>query len=162
MEPRTAWDHRPVIWLALLVAVVLVVLTVAAVLGRVDGSLADATSTMSHVPLPQDPLTVADIEGLRFDTAFRGYRMSEVDAVIDRLRREISDLSAPADHQIAAPLPEPALLHSDAHEPDPPESSSSAAAEARADDRAHSRADDRADESGRTARTPGNVDVTVD
>ncbi|MDQ2782504.1 MAG: DivIVA domain-containing protein [Actinomycetota bacterium] len=110
MEPSTAWDHRPVIWLALLVAVVLVVLTVAAVLGRVDGSLADATSTMSHVPLPDDPLTVADIEGLRFDTAFRGYRMSEVDVVIDRLRREISDLSASPDRvrqMVAPPLPEP-------------------------------------------------------
>lgn len=80
------------IWLALFVAVVLVVLTVAAVLGRVDGSLADATTTMSHVPLPEDPLTTADLDGLRFDTAFRGYRMSEVDGVIDRLRREISDL----------------------------------------------------------------------
>ena len=99
------------IWLALLVAVVLVVLTVAAVLGRVDGSLTDPTSTMSHVPLPEDQLSLADIEGLRFDTAFRGYRMSEVDAVIDRLRREISDLSTPADpvrRRPAPPLPEPA------------------------------------------------------
>lgn len=87
------------IWLVLLVAVVLVVITVAAVLGRVDGSLADATTTMSHVPLPEDRLTSADLDGLRFDTAIRGYRMSEVDEVIDRLRREIAELSAgePAD-----------------------------------------------------------------
>lgn len=80
------------IWLALLVAVVLVVLTVAAVLGRVDGALADATTTMSHVPLPEDPLTQGDLDGLRFDTAMRGYRMSQVDAVVDRLRREVGDL----------------------------------------------------------------------
>jgi DivIVA domain-containing protein len=81
-----------VIWLALFVAVVVAVVTAAAVLGRVDGSLADATTTMSHVPLPEDQLTPGDIDELRFDTALRGYRMSEVDAVIDRLRREIGDL----------------------------------------------------------------------
>ena len=88
----SAWHHRPVIWLALFVAVVVAVVTAAAVLGRVDGSLADATTTMSHVPLPEDQLTPGDIDELRFDTALRGYRMSEVDAVIDRLRREIGDL----------------------------------------------------------------------
>ena len=87
-----AWHHRPVIWLALFVAVVVAVVTAAAVLGRVDGSLADATTTMSHIPLPDDQLTEADIDELRFDTAMRGYRMSQVDAVIDRLRREIGDL----------------------------------------------------------------------
>jgi DivIVA domain-containing protein len=81
-----------VIWLALFVAVVVAVVTAAAVLGRVDGSLADATTTMSHVPLPEDQLTPEDIYELRFDTAMRGYRMSQVDAVIDRLRREIGDL----------------------------------------------------------------------
>jgi DivIVA domain-containing protein len=87
-----AWHHRPVIWLALFVAVVVAVVTAAAVLGRVDGSLADATTSMSHVPLPEDQLTPDDIDELRFDTALRGYRMSQVDAVIDRLRREIGDL----------------------------------------------------------------------
>ncbi len=80
------------IWLALFVAVVVAVVTAAAVLGRVDGSLADSTTTMSHVPLPDDQLTPDDIDELRFDTAMRGYRMSQVDAVIDRLRREIGDL----------------------------------------------------------------------
>ena len=80
------------IWIVLLVAVVLVVLTTAAVLGRVDGSLGDATTSLSHDPLPDTPLTPADFEELRFDTAMRGYRMSEVDDVIDRLRREITDL----------------------------------------------------------------------
>ena len=75
------------IWLALFVAVVVAVVTAAAVLGRVDGSLADATTTMSHVPLPDDQLTPDDI-----DEAMRGYRMSQVDAVIERMRREIGDL----------------------------------------------------------------------
>jgi DivIVA domain-containing protein len=47
---------------------------------------------MSHVPLPDDQLTPDDIDELRFDTAMRGYRMSQVDAVIERMRREIGDL----------------------------------------------------------------------
>lgn len=80
------------VWLVVVVAIVLVVLTVAAVLGRVDGALADPTSTMSHVPLPQDRLTPGDLDGVRFDTAMRGYRMSQVDATLDRLRREIAEL----------------------------------------------------------------------
>ena len=80
------------IWFVLLVAVVLVVLTTAAVLGRVDGSLGDATTSLSHEPLPDAPLTPGDLEQLHFDTSMRGYRMNQVDDVIDRLRREISDL----------------------------------------------------------------------
>ena len=91
-QPHESWHDHPVIWLALLVAVLVAVATAAAVLGRVDGSLGDATTTMSHVPLPDDPLTPGDLDGLRFDTVTRGYRMSQVDAVVDRLRREISDL----------------------------------------------------------------------
>ena len=93
------------VWLVVVVAIVLVVLTVAAVLGRVDGALADPTSTMSHVPLPQDRLTPGDLDGVRFDTAMRGYRMSQVDATLDRLRREIAELQ-----QQGAGLVRPAMV----------------------------------------------------
>ena len=47
-------------WLALVVAVVLVGLTVAAVLGRIDGSLVEPTTSLSYVcllytsPSPRD------------------------------------------------------------------------------------------------------------
>jgi DivIVA domain-containing protein len=119
-----------VIWLALVVAVVVAVVTAAAVLGRVDGALADATTTMSHVPLPEDQLSPADIDELRFDTAMRGYRMSQVDAVIDRLRREIGDLdeeltrvrestSARAGAPAAAPPPATYLAPATPSEPPP-------------------------------------------
>ncbi len=87
-----SWHDQRVIWFVLLVAVVLVVLTTAAVLGRVDGSLGDATTSLSHEPLPDGPLTPGNLEQLHFDTSMRGYRMNQVDDVIDRLRREISDL----------------------------------------------------------------------
>jgi DivIVA domain-containing protein len=81
-----------VIWLVLLVAAVLAALTVAVVLGRVDGAMGEATTTHSHVPLPDAALTPDDLDAVRFDTAMRGYRMSQVDEVVDRLRREICEL----------------------------------------------------------------------
>ncbi len=80
-------------WLALVVAVVLVALTAAGIMGRIDGSLGPPTTTSSYVPLPDDRLTAADLESLRLDTAFRGYRMDEVDEVISRLGEEIRQLA---------------------------------------------------------------------
>ncbi len=79
-------------WLVLLLAVVLIGVTVAAVLGRIDGSLADPTAPLSYLPLPSDRLTPDDLDALRIDTALRGYRMDQVDEVIDRLVREIDVL----------------------------------------------------------------------
>ena len=52
-------------WIALVVAVVLVGLTVAAIFGRVDGSLVDPTSSLSYAPLPDGPLSPDDVQGLR-------------------------------------------------------------------------------------------------
>jgi DivIVA domain-containing protein len=80
-------------WVALVVAVVLVALTVAGIVGRIDGSLGPPTRTTSYVPLPEDRLTPADLDSVRLDTAFRGYRMDQVDEVIGRLGAEIRDLN---------------------------------------------------------------------
>jgi DivIVA domain-containing protein len=101
------------IWVALLIAVVLVGLTVAAILGRIDGSLAEPTSTVSFLPLPQDRLTEQDIDAVRFDTAFRGYRMDQVDEVLGRLTAEIGILRAG--------LPTSTALVPDDPDPDPAE-----------------------------------------
>ncbi len=79
-------------WIALMLAVVLVGVTVAAVLGRVDGTLPEPTTALSYVPLPGDRITPDDIDALRIDTAFRGYRMEQVDEVIERLAAEIAVL----------------------------------------------------------------------
>lgn len=89
-------------WVALLVAVVLIGLTMAAVMGRVDGSLVEPTSSSSYVPLPTDPLTDDDVAAMRFDTGLRGYRMDQVDDVLDRLIAEIARLRS-----AVAPAPEP-------------------------------------------------------
>jgi DivIVA domain-containing protein len=81
-------------WLVLVLAVVLVGLTVAAVLGRIDGSLAEPTTSLSYLPLPEGSLTHADLEAIRLDTGLRGYRMDQVDEVIGRLAQEIDGLQA--------------------------------------------------------------------
>lgn len=95
-------------WLIFVVAVVLVALTVAAALGRIDGSLAEPVSTQSYVPLPPDRLTPDDIDALRLDTALRGYRMDQVDDVIGRLAREIHDLAERVDQWAPSRPVEPA------------------------------------------------------
>ena len=41
--------------------------------------------------LPSGPVDRAAVDGLRFTLAFRGYRMSEVDDVLDRLLVEIDE-----------------------------------------------------------------------
>ncbi|MYV98466.1 DivIVA domain-containing protein, partial [Streptomyces sp. SID3343] len=41
--------------------------------------------------MPEDhPLTSADVDHIRFPVVFRGYRMSEVDDVLDRLTSELA------------------------------------------------------------------------
>ncbi|RLV51250.1 DivIVA domain-containing protein [Nocardioides mangrovicus] len=37
------------------------------------------------------PLSAEDLRGVRFTTAFRGYRASEVDALLARLARELDE-----------------------------------------------------------------------
>lgn len=71
---------------------VLVVLFVAAALAtREEPLLADAPPDAADVPLPAGPLSPEDVERLRFSLAPRGYRMSEVDAALERLSAELAD-----------------------------------------------------------------------
>ena len=44
--------------------------------------------------LPETPLTPTDISQLKFGIALRGYAMSQVDDVLDRLAREIAERDA--------------------------------------------------------------------
>lgn len=110
------------IWLFAVVAILviggLVVLAVAR--GAQAGSAYD---DRPEVRLPVDrPLRSADLSTVRFTTAARGYRMSEVDALLARLRAEMAEREAgpvagsdPAD--VTAPLrvdPETARPDADA------------------------------------------------
>lgn len=84
-------------WFILLVGLLVICFVAALVLGLIGGGMGRATSSLHHDPLPDTPLTDDDLDGLRFDVTARGYRMSEVDAVIARLQRELRE----KDEQIA-------------------------------------------------------------
>ena len=71
----------------LIVAVMGGIAVVAA--GR-GGSMAETFDDRPDSRVPVDgPLTAHDLRQVRFSTAFRGYRMSEVDALLDRLAAEL-------------------------------------------------------------------------
>lgn len=91
----------------LLVLLVLVAgLVAAAVLGWGRGAsigMAEATSSASGPQLPDElPVTSEALARVRFDRALRGYRMDQVDAVIDRLRQDIAEREARLDDFAAA------------------------------------------------------------
>ncbi|MFB6893296.1 DivIVA domain-containing protein [Kitasatospora sp. NPDC056327] len=59
------------------------------------GSLPEAVQDRISARLPQDrPLGQEDVEGLRLPMALRGYRMDEVDDVLDRLGAELAQRDA--------------------------------------------------------------------
>ncbi|MEO5745712.1 MAG: cell division protein DivIVA [Terracoccus sp.] len=114
-------------WFVLFVAVVVVCFVVALVLGLLGGGMGRATSSLSHEPLPDDELHDPDLDELRFDVGLRGYRMSQVDGVIDRLRRELRE----KDEQITVLRcePDPPALGGVAQAPAGPESDAAGSAE---------------------------------
>lgn len=77
-----------------LIVLILIGLTAAAVLGKIGGFMADATSSQSFVGLPQGQLSTEVIEQLHFDQALRGYRMNQVDEVLDALCARVSELES--------------------------------------------------------------------
>ncbi len=98
-------------WFILLVGILFLCFVVALVLGIVGGGMGGPTSSLSHERLPEGELKDEDFDQLVFDVALRGYRMSQVDGVVDRLRRELRD----KDDQIAAlrgdaPTPRPEAM----------------------------------------------------
>jgi DivIVA domain-containing protein len=73
----------------LIVALMGAVAVVAA--GR-GGSMAEVYDDRPDSRVQADgPLTSEDVRRVRFSTAFRGYRMSEVDALLDRLAVELDE-----------------------------------------------------------------------
>jgi len=84
----------------LIVALMGAVAVVAA--GR-GGSMAEVYDDRPDSRVQADgPLTAEDVRRVRFSTAFRGYRMSEVDALLDRLAAELDEA-----RQAAATAPAP-------------------------------------------------------
>jgi DivIVA domain-containing protein len=71
----------------LILAVVGLVAAVAA--GRITGGLDEPSSSLPGRGLPEGRVGVVDLERVRFSPALRGYRMDEVDEVLDRLTEEL-------------------------------------------------------------------------
>ena len=72
---------------ALLVMAVMGVVAVVAV-GR-GGALEETFDDRPDPLVPDGPLSASDLRRVRFTTAFRGYRMSEVDALLERLAAQV-------------------------------------------------------------------------
>lgn len=77
-------------WIQLVVVTAVVFVVAAVVLGA-GGSLPDAYQDRPDLSwTPDKPLTVEDVDRVRFPVVLRGYRMSEVDYTLDRLSAELS------------------------------------------------------------------------
>ena len=75
-------------WFLAFVVVALMGVIAVVATGR-GGSMAETFDDRPDSRVQADgPLTAQDLRRVRFSTAFRGYRMSEVDALLDRLAAE--------------------------------------------------------------------------
>ena len=84
--------------------IVLAMAGVAMVASGHGGSMAPAYDDRPDLGLPDDrPLEARDLRRVRFPLALRGYRMSDVDALLARLATELEDRTGPpTDHGPAA------------------------------------------------------------
>jgi DivIVA domain-containing protein len=91
-----------VFWFLMAAMVVVIAAVTLAVLGSGDGSGGPVTGGLPEAepdriddPLPADrPVGPADVVAVRLPVAPRGYRMAEVDDVLDRLAAEIAERDA--------------------------------------------------------------------
>jgi DivIVA domain-containing protein len=89
-----------VIWVFFIAVGVLLVGGFAAlIVGRVGyDPLSEATTTQAD-PVLSEEFGPGEIAAVRFDTALRGYRMDQVDAVLDQLQARIAQLEAGDQHR---------------------------------------------------------------
>jgi hypothetical protein len=92
-----------VFWFLLISLAVVVAAVTLAVLGSggdgsgaaAAGGLADAPPDQLDEPLPPGrPVSRADVDGLRLPVTARGYRMQQVDDILDRLGAELAERDA--------------------------------------------------------------------
>lgn len=76
-------------WLQVVVAMGVVLATVLVAGGRGDGLGALQPERASPLPV-EGPVRREDVDAVRLGVGFRGYRMDEVDAVLDRLGDELA------------------------------------------------------------------------
>ena len=76
--------------LFLLAVVAVAVLAGVAVAASGRGAMTEPEPDSPARGLPDGPLRPDDLDAVRFPLAVRGYRMADVDAVLDRLRDELA------------------------------------------------------------------------
>jgi DivIVA domain-containing protein len=104
LAPRFAWhDRRVVLLLEVLLAAAVLFAIVAFAAGRVEG-MAPAPPDSSPRPLPEGSLRAEQLADLRFGLAFRGYRMADVDAFIERVGLELAERDAEIERLRQVPL----------------------------------------------------------
>ncbi|WP_210424464.1 DivIVA domain-containing protein [Gephyromycinifex aptenodytis] len=84
--------------LLIAVAIVVVIGVAAALLIGFTGGMsvhaAQPASSVGGLPLGPGPVTSDSLAGVRFDRCLRGYRMDQVDAVLDRLYERLAELES--------------------------------------------------------------------
>ena len=70
--------------------VVVVFAVAAAAVGR-GGGLDPVESDLIRPSLPDGPISADDLDSVRFAVGFRGYRMDQVDDVLNRLGHELTE-----------------------------------------------------------------------
>jgi DivIVA domain-containing protein len=87
---------------AVLVVLAVIGVVAAVVTGAVHGDLDEPTSSLAPSGLPEGELSADDVRAVRFSLGFRGYRMDEVDEVLERLTIELAQRDAELDALRAA------------------------------------------------------------
>ncbi|MFG2223713.1 DivIVA domain-containing protein [Streptomyces sp. NPDC048644] len=82
-------------WFLLIAMVVVVAAVTLVVVGGDRGGLRDAEPDRLYDPLPPErPVVRADVDAVRLPVTVRGYRMNDVDDVLDRLGAELAERDA--------------------------------------------------------------------
>lgn len=89
--PGALWKDHGVLTVLAAIGVLLVIFVAAVVATREGHGLVDAPADAADVALPDGPLQPEDVHAVRFAVTVRGYRMSEVDEVLERVARELAD-----------------------------------------------------------------------
>lgn len=78
-------------WFVVVLVVAAIGIAAVAAAGRLGQMNAEPVRDVYRQDLPDRPLVGADIETAKFAVTFRGYAMSQVDDLLERLGREIDD-----------------------------------------------------------------------
>jgi DivIVA domain-containing protein len=92
-----------------ILGVLAVLFAAAAVATREGPILAEAPADIADVVLPPGPLQPEDLHSIRFGLAIRGYRMDEVDRVLERAAAEIGERDARIAELLHAAVAKPAV-----------------------------------------------------